>query len=439
MMFSTCKNMRRMAALVVLCLLTSFLCACSGSKRFRKRIDAPELARIIVDSMQDITVSEELFKQIPDEQKDGITYSEYYEYITVLQQMMPRSGIATSFSIVEGDEKKELLKQMLNSDSEEYVQLINSCIPVRIETSGFRRSDKPIYIYLQTKEDGTVYLNHRWISDCMDLSAFSVHYFEAYANENQTDVERLLHSMEVKDVLPQSETIQEAKAKELIRFYSVNIKSEWDEFEVVSVDASNMVFLQPEVLDANLHASSREVRFSSNADNVISVSDSIESELKTTDLYLYYNSHRTIRVGDHTTASSMIMLFGEPISVTCGPVLEGGSVNQNRADGKRNILIRYPGFTITVYGTFTSEEEWEGNCTRFRIWDNSKASIGEHVSTTLTSWDVLERYPFADESGFVLNVTVDGETYELTVELDQTHKNGDGSYPISSLRLSKVK
>lgn len=430
-------RVRSLAALVVLCLMTSLFSACSGSRKDEKGVDIPEMARIIADSMQDISSAEDLYKLIPDDQKDGITYSEYYEYISILQKMMPHISRIESFEIIEGQEKATLLNEMIDASSEEYASLIRSCVPIRVTTTGQRKSGEPIIIYLQTLEDGTVYLNHRWITNCMDLYAFSVHYFEAYTNENLTDVKRLLRSTETAEAIPNSDTIVEAKANEMIRFYSVNVKSVTDEFELVSVDASNLVYLQPEVLDASLHARSREVHFHSSAEDVITVSDPIANELKTTDLYLYYNGHRTIRIGDHTTASSITTMFGEPISVTCGPVLDGGSKKENRQDGSRRILVRYPGFTITVYGHFTNEKDWEGNCVRFRIWDTKKASIGERVTTTETSWGVLEQYPFADETNYRLNVTVDGDAYELEITLDKDHTNGNGSYPVKSLMLSE--
>lgn len=428
---------RSIAMLILCCLLSSLLAGCSRSNNSGNRVDEPELARILVDSMQDLNATEDLYKRIPDDQKDEMTYSEYYEYVSVLQKLLPYGSRTSSFYIVDGVEKERLLSRMVDTSSEEYEALIRGCIPVRIETTGERKSDFPIYIYLQTKPDGTVYLDRRWAKNCMDLLAFSTHYFEAHEGGNLDDVTRILPLMKTAEPLPSDIVVREAKAKEIIRFYSVNVQSKQDEYELVSIDASNLVFLQPEVLDSSLHASSREVLFHSNADDEISVQDSIMSDLKTTDLYLYYNGHRTLRVGEHASASSVRSLLGEPISVTCGPVLEGGDVKQNRADGNRKILVRYPGFVLTVYGRFTSETEWEGTCIRFRIWDSKKATIGERITTTETSWDILKQYPYADEGAYRMAVTVDGESYELIIELDHEHTNADGSYPISSLRLSK--
>ncbi len=415
---------------VILCLLAGLLSSCSRGSFSKKKIDVPEMARLLVDSLQDINGAELFYGKIPEEQRDGLTFSEYYEYISVLSEMMPSGSSVTSFEIVEGQEKEDLLSSMLISNSEEYDGMIRSSIPIRVETTGKRASGTPLYFYLQTNADGEVYLNHEWIRSCIDLYAFSVHYFEAYANKNLTDVIDLLPYTKTPEPLPQSRDVLKAKAKEMIRFYTHNVKST-SEYEMISIDATNLNYLQPEVLDTQFHTTTRNVLFRSDDNGEISVWDSIQNELKTVDLYLYYNGIRTVRIGEHAAPSQLANLFGTPITISCGPVVE---VKPN-GDEMRNILIRYDGFVITVYGTYQNEEEWDGRYMRFRIWDSSKARIGTEMDVMDSSWDILMRYPFADETGFVLEIESDGEVYVLEVDLDRVKANADGSYPVSQIVL----
>lgn len=428
---------RSISVLLVLCFFCGILTSCSGKAFQKKKIDAPEMARILVDSLSDSSDKEELFNRIPEEQRDGMTISEYYEYISVLQKMKPSSARVTSFQIISGEERDALLKKMIFDETHEYTDLIRSCIPVKIQINGFRVSGVPIVIYLQTKADGTVYLNRSWAKSCMELYSFSAHYFEAYANENLTDVISLLSYTQVKEALPETRDILKEKAKEMIRFYSHNVKSEYDAYEIVSIDASHLVYLQPAVLDSHLQTNRRTVRFRSNEEGVISVIDPIESELKTADLYMYYNGRRTVRVGEHAAPSQLESLFGKPLTVSCGPVVEKAS-SGDPEDGLRNILIRYKGFTITVYGVYHGEEDWDGTYTRFRIWDSEKAGVGPDLQVTDTSWDVLKSYPFADETGFELKVQIDGEQYQLQIGLDRDEPNSDGSIPIDTLILQRI-
>lgn len=431
------KLARYVSVLLVLCFFCGMLTSCKNKHFQKKKIDAPEMARIVVDSLQDSSDKEELFNRIPEDQKDGLTFSEYYEYISVLQKMMPSGTRVSSFQIVMGEEKEQLLQKMIFDETHEYSDLIRSCIPVQVQVNGFRVSGMPIVIYLQTKEDGTVYLNRSWARSCMELYSFSAHYFEAYANENLTDVISLLSYTQVKEPLPGSRDILKEKAKEMIRFYSHNVKSAYDDYEVVSIDASHLVYLQTAVLDSHLQTNRRTVRFRSNEDGVISVIDPIESELKTADLYLYYNGRRTVRVGEHAAPSQLESLFGKPITVSCGPVVEK-ALSGDPEDGLRNILIRYQGFTITVYGVYHDANDWDGTYTRFRIWDSDKAGIGTDLMVTKTSWDVLSRYPFADEAGYDLGVSIDGEKYQLLISLDRENPEDDGSFPIDTLILQKA-
>ncbi len=426
---------RSWSLLIVCCLMASVLTSCSRTRFQKKKVDVPELARLVVDSIQDINESEQYFNRIPEEQKDGLSYSEYYEYIRILQNMMPRSSRVVSFDIVQGKEKDDLLSAMLSNDTEEYGRLIRGCIPVQVTTTGERVSGTPLLFYLQTMDDGSVYLSRPWILSCLKLYAFSVNYFEAYANENVTDVISLLSFTEVPEPLPESRDVLKEKAKEMIRFYSHNVKSKYSEYEMISIDASNLVYLQPEVLDTQLQTSVRQVRFRSDSDDKISVVDPIESELRTADLYLYYNGRRTVRIGEHAAPSQLTNLFGDPITISCGPVMDGSFDNEN---GRRNILIRYSGFTITVYGVYHGEDDWEGTYTRFRIWDSEAAGIGASLRVNQTSWDILTRYPFADETGFVLELSIDNDLYRLTIDLDRDHANKDGSVPISTMILSRL-
>ena len=425
---------RCFSVMLMLCVFSGILTSCSGKGFKKSTIDVPEMARIVADSLDDISLSESLYETIPDDQKDGMTYSEYHEYISVLSDMIPNQGRVLTFEIVEGAEKQRLLEAMLSNDPEEYSDLIMSCIPIKVTTTGVRRSGTPIYFYLQTKPDGTVYLNRSWAKSCMDLYAFSVHYFEAYTNENLTDVISLIPYTETAETLPESEDILREKGKEMIRFYTHNVKSDESDYEMISIDASNLLYLQPEVYDNHLHVSSRQVRFRSDSQDVISVVDPIENELKTADLYLYYNNRRTVRIGDHSAPLQLKSIFGDPLTVSCGPVMVPAD---NMEDGLRNILIRYKGFSITVYGVYHGEDDWTGTLVHFDIYSSRKVGIGSNMSLNDSSWDVLYQYPFADQMGCELQVLVDGEIYKLKIEFDKENKNEDGSFPISAISLKQ--
>ena len=220
----------------------------------------------------------------------------------------------------------------------------------------------------------------------------------------------------------------------MIRFYTHNVKSDESDYEMISIDASNLLYLQPEVYDNHLHVSSRQVRFRSDSQDVISVVDPIENELKTADLYLYYNNRRTVRIGDHSAPLQLKSIFGDPLTVSCGPVMVPAD---NMEDGLRNILIRYKGFSITVYGVYHGEDDWTGTLVHFDIYSSRKVGIGSNMSLNDSSWDVLYQYPFADQMGYELQVLVDGEIYKLKIEFDKENKNEDGSFPISAISLKQ--
>ncbi len=435
--------MRFAALMTSVALLSASAGGCKRSAFSSKEIDVPEMARIVIDSMLDQTDAETNFYQIPEEQREGMSYSSFYEYVGILNKMLPDNSSSLSFEIVTGEEKESLIWKISENTKEDYDTLTRTCIPIKVITSAKRVSDTPVYFYLQCTEDGKVYLDSQWVQSCMDLYAFSVHYFEVYKNDSVSDVVSLLPFSNVDPTILRSKEVLEEKAKEMMRFYSVNVKSAFSDYELSTIDATGLTYIQPEVLDNHLHAEERVVRFTSDASNNISVSDSITSELKTTELYLSYNGYRSIRIGDSATPGQVVALFGKPVSVSCGPVLKVETQYDGTEKEFRNILVRYRGFTITVYGTYESEDDWDGRYTRFRLWNTSRATIGLALSPNSTTWDVLKLYPFADNTDYLLEVRADGEDYELKVNLEETNETGTGDTiveqtgtPISELILS---
>ncbi len=439
------RSLRNKVAMLLLAIFVlASVSACHSKVFSEKEIGIPEMARLVVSSMLDIAESETYFYQIPESQRDGMSFSEYYEYISVLNKMIPAGGVINGFDIAYGKEREDLIAEMLKTGSKEYVTIYNTCIPIKVGTNRERLSSVPIYFYLQQKADGTVYLSRQWARRCMNIYAFSVHYFEAYQNGNLGDVVSLLRNTGIDDSLRESDTVLTSKAKEMIRFYSSNVKTDFSGYELCSLNAANLVFMQPEVFDTQLQTKSRYVHFTYNSSDEISVDDSITSELKTADLYLYYNGHRAIRIGENATSAQIQTFLGTPISISCGPVIK----TEKRWDGDevsyRNILVRYKGFAITIYGIYNDESDWEGNFVHFRIWDTSKVTIGTSISSESTTWDILERYPFADKTDYDLDLTVDNERYELSILVadpeenseETEKKSGEGGLPISEILLA---
>ncbi len=436
------SSLRRRVALVLLvCFLLPILGACHNKVFKVKEVGESELARLIVASMIDIDSAESFFYKIPEEQRDDMSFSEYYEYVTVLKHMLPKGNNILSFDIISGSEKEELINQLLNSGSSNLKELFANCVPVKLEIDGERLSKTPVYFYLQRRDNGKPYLSRIWARRCMDIYAFSEHYFTAYQKGTVTDIVSLLKSnASVDESLLQAPEVLSAKAEEMIRFYASNVKTEFDGYELCSVDAANLLFMQPEVFDTTLHTKSRFVRFSYNANDQISVDDSITSELKTADLYLYYNGRRALRIGDTANAGQLAALFGLPISVSYGPLIKTEKRWGTEEVEYRNIFVRYKGFSITVYGRYNDETDWEGNFVHFRIWNSKRVSIGaELLSTQSTTWDMLKRYPFADMTDYDVRMTLDNEHYALLTELaepEESEEQTENGIPFSEIMLS---
>ena len=60
---------RCFSVMLMLCVFSGILTSCSGKGFKKNTIDVPEMARIVADSLDDISLSESLYERIPDDQK----------------------------------------------------------------------------------------------------------------------------------------------------------------------------------------------------------------------------------------------------------------------------------------------------------------------------------------------------------------------------------
>ena len=196
----------------------------------------------------------------------------------------------------------------------------------------------------------------------------------------------------------------------------------------MSLDISQLSYLQPEVLDdISLSYQTRTVHFIRNELNNFTIRDSVINPLSTKDFYLYYKGDRTIRIGDRADSNQFQKLFGTPDSKIRGALYSAGA---NSGIIQQIIILSYSSATVTIRGNFYDDEEgsWDGQIIKIQLLSpSSDFNLGTTIYNGMTRDALMLLYPFADQTDYVLSTTVDDQKYEMTfqfaLDTDRTISN----------------
>jgi len=200
----------------------------------------------------------------------------------------------------------------------------------------------------------------------------------------------------------------------------------------LSLDISQLTYLQPEVLDdISLNYQTRNVSFVRNSLNSISIRDSVNTMLSTKDFFLYHEGIKAIHIGDRADSNQFSSLFGDPNGISFGMQFVPKT---NTAADQQIIEILYPSTSVTIRGTFYDDGSWDGQIIRIRL---NKSDMSYFLGTTLyvgvTRDTLLMLYPFADQTDYILSTTVDDQRYQMSFSFAE-----DPARTITSVTLELV-
>jgi hypothetical protein len=417
-------------------------------------LDQQSFVRELVSCLSDPTLIDSVYEAIPSEQLDGLSLSSFREYIAAMTRFQNGSGQIDTFRIIANDEKDTILLNIAQY-AQNYKDLVRASIPVELTyVSG--TTIQPVYIYYQADQNGTPYLSHLWVDSCLDLYDYAYLYFLALEEQNTSAVASLITRSLDAESGEFSSHIIDYKAKELGKFYHVKVKSKYTEYQMVSYDISQLIYMQPEVInEINFSNQSRLVRFVRNANNEIVIRDNVSAPLSSKNFFLYYRGEKSIRVGDRADSKQFISLFGEPESTALGdiqlldtnttPVATSGNGTLLSTSPEpsepyepkyaRNIVLTYDGASVTIFGNVYDDGTWDGQIIRIRLRQmQADYNLGENIHSGMTREELLLVYPFADQTDYILSTVVDEQRYEMTFTFAD-----DADYTISGVKIELVK
>lgn len=375
-------------------------------------LDRQALVRELATCISDTKESKNVFESIPSAQLDGMTYASFSAYIDALSHLYANNSDITSYHFLSESEGRAVIDGIAE-DAAGYTDLLNMTIPVELFYGNEMSGDQPVYIYIQEDSNGTPYISGTWVKECTSVYDFAELYFGSMEKQNIEAVASLIESSQIPSQGAFSSSVINYKARELTQFYRLKVQSAFSDYRLLSLDISQLTYLQPEVLDdVSLSFKPRTVQFVRNELNNISVRDSVRNPLSSKDFYLYMEGEKTIRIGDRADSNQFLELFGEPTATTYGSQF---GITTDSEEAEQIIVLSYSRLLITIRGTFEEDDSWDGQIIQIRIREPDKIySLGTTIYAGMSRDTLLMLYPFADQSDYVLTAMIDDLNYKMT-------------------------
>jgi len=375
-----------------------------------RNLDRQSLTRELLSCVTDTEKIEYVYNLIPSGQIDGMSFSTFDAYIRALARMIPSNFEVISFRFLSDSERKDKIDS-IRSYTDEFDTLLQDTYPVELIYRDETDTDQPIYLYIQEDAGGTPYLSSRWVNGCMQIYDVAALYFQALQEQKTQAVAELLQDGQVPEDGILSSQVIDYKTKELTEYYHIKVQSDYSEYRILVFNIGQFIFLQPKVLDAGSQDyQTRSVRFVRNGMNGVAIKDSVSKDLESQCLYLYHLGKRMIKIGDRADSKQFAELFGDPIMIARLPAADT-TLNPS-AD--KEISIYYSSATVTVLGNLYDNDTWDGRIVRIRLRSaDQDYSLGTSIMAGMTRDELLMLYPFADQTGYVLETTIDEQRYEM--------------------------
>ena len=373
-------------------------------------LDKQSLVQELAACISDTSQIEYVYNSIPASQIDGISYAVFSAYITALTHLHTDAGAITSFRFLT-EKEGHTITQAIADNASQYQSLLGATIPVELFYNNEQSDDAPVYIYIQEDVNGTAYLSNTWVKECLTIFDFAGLYFEALEMQNTKAVASLINESQIPALGEFSSTVINYKARELVSYYHLKVQSPFTDYRLLSLDISQLTYLQPEVLDdISLSLQSRTVHFIRNALSNISIRDSVTIPLSTKEFYLYFEGARTIRIGDRADSNQFLHLFGKPVSTVFTAQFGPGTT----AD-QQFVMISYGSTTVTINGSMYVDGSWDGQIVQIDLHEaDSSFVLGSSMYIGMTRDTLMMLYPFADQTDYLLTTTLDDLTYGMS-------------------------
>ena len=239
------KHFKNALSLVLILSVLMGFAGCAFFDRIHVTIDpkadnvsGAEIIRLLVSAIDDDAHLSDSYAAIPENQRKGISYPDYYQYVSILRAYSNANGKIKSFRYLNEEENSKHLDSIYTKLSQnclvdDYYTVFSNYGEVRTVVFEYEKEPEyPVYTYITLDEDGDPYLSFDLISHIISSYNYMKQYLKLITNEKVEGISALLvpeanipdkvvKEVTLRDLL-KKDSILNQKAKFLKRSFNEN-------------------------------------------------------------------------------------------------------------------------------------------------------------------------------------------------------------------------
>lgn len=430
----------RFTAFVMASVLAVSVSACSVVSDIQSQINTAytnlseqDLARLVINAISDETQVSDSFSAIPDPQLDGLTYTAFYEYVSILRTVSASHGKATSFRILSEEEEEAYFAQADDGDYD--VKSLEDYGELDVVEICYEEDADPLYpcrFVLRERADGSYSLAGDYVADSIVAYDYVTHYFLMIEEKNTDALSAIIGP-----IYPESlyiSSVISTKADYVIDYYKLKVMSGQEDYKLGFMSPVKVTFVIPETLDNdNVSVKSHKVSLLVGKDGSTFIRDIIPSN-DGEQLFLCREGEKLVTCGEEYSAEDVYEILGDPVSaLTDGKVVDSYKDDEGSIHTFYDLVVNFDGVSLKFKVEYEnySHTEWNGTLESIRIYRDSSYTVSNVVYEGMNLSELMLIYPMIDEFGFVYSYEFDDEDYEMTFTYDE-------NYNITSVIVSEA-
>ena len=367
-----------------------------GFKTSQKELSKAELARIVVVAISDERNVSDAFSKIPESQLDGLSYSVFAEYCSVLRKNSQVHGTPDSFKFLTESEKTAYFSEIDADAGEQFktIEEYGDMEVVELVYSKDRDSKASPVRFILADNDGDYSLGGKYITDSMFAYAFINHYFDMIDDGNADGLEAVIRSSYNSDIYMNS--VIKAKADFIVEYYKMKVKTSTKDYELKILSPTHVLYRIPETFsDYNDALVSKNVslRVYNDGSNGFCIQDHIQSTIG--EISLFKNGASKLRMCSTYSQSEIYRLLGEPVLSTASNGI---------------VALAYRGVTLRFTADIKDGKWSAGKLFSVVVRNQGDFSLGGDIYVGMNVSELLLVYPMFDECNYQSSFkNVDGE------------------------------
>lgn len=421
------KAHKIIALFIMLCMMFS-LCACTVAKDLKENIEnrmdingstlsSQEIIRLMIEAINKEDKMAESYSSIPERQLDGISYSMYFEYINIFRNVTSNYGKEVSFfRMVPDDEVKELVGAEVYNI---YPGLVAAELQYCNRKGNAASYSDPLYIFL-TEKDGQASLSMRWVSGVVDIYNYGDHYITMLDEQSSDGVYALIEPGLASE-LP--DNVIKATASALVEFYRVSVKSASSQYRVVMLTPNYYTIRVPDTIGENEKSIQHFIEVKKDSNSIFHIYDEIPFYLDSSMLYLTAgqtgDEMHMLNVGATYSRDTLLFNLGNPKYEfnRFDDVIYLDSDISTATPMHRTVAI-YPSVNLIFYAEH-KKDGWTGILQQINI-TGDEYHIGDNIHVGMSRYELLEKYPFINNSGYEYSYSDETGKYKVSFVFDES-------------------